>query len=342
MRKLLFPFILGALTLAVIAAFTEASVRLLADDGLQFDLEMWKYARDVKVVSPDPLIGHEHGANRSAKLMGVEFETNSQGLRDREHNVERQPGVPRILMLGDSLTVGWGVPVDATFSKRIERLFAEKGAKVEVINTGVGNWNTVQETEYFLTKGHLYRPDVVVLNYFINDAEPVPQSRSPSFLMRHCFACVFLKGRYDALLRQFSARKTWQDYYFGLYDGGSGPGWLAAKSALQRLAEYCKANGITLIVANLPELHDVENYQFGVVTDLVQGAARENGVQFVDLLPLLRKHESSDLWVTRPDPHPNALAHDVIAQGLFEVLSGMHETDGVVQRPPSVTSSSIN
>ena len=161
MRKLLFPFILGALTLAVIAAFTEASVRLLADDGLQFDLEMWKYARDVKVVSPDPLIGHEHGANRSAKLMGVEFETNSQGLRDREHTVERQAGVPRILMLGDSLTVGWGVPVDATFSKRIERLFAEKGATVEVVNTGVGNWNTVQETEYFLTKGHLYRPDIV-------------------------------------------------------------------------------------------------------------------------------------------------------------------------------------
>jgi hypothetical protein len=46
MRKLLFPFIQGALTLAVIAAFTEAGVRLLADDGLQFDLEMWKYARD--------------------------------------------------------------------------------------------------------------------------------------------------------------------------------------------------------------------------------------------------------------------------------------------------------
>ena len=73
----------------------------IADNGMQFDLEMWKYARDVKVVSPDPLIGHEHGPDRKAHLMGVDVETNSKGQRDREIPYERTPGVLRIAMIGD-------------------------------------------------------------------------------------------------------------------------------------------------------------------------------------------------------------------------------------------------
>jgi hypothetical protein len=122
MRKVLFPVLLGAVTIVLTALFLEVAVRLVVDDGMQFDLEMWKYARDVKVVSENPTIGHEHGANRKAALMGVDVETSAQGLRDRAFSPEPKPGVPRILMIGDSLTFGWGVPYEATFSKRIERL----------------------------------------------------------------------------------------------------------------------------------------------------------------------------------------------------------------------------
>jgi GDSL-like Lipase/Acylhydrolase family len=320
MQRLLFPLLMGVVTLFFIGLIGELGVRLVADDGMQFDLEMWKYARDVKVVSRDPLIGHEHGLNRRAKLMGVDFVTNSQGLRDREFSFNRTPGVLRIVMLGDSLTVGWGVPCESTFSKRLEWLYAKDGIKAEVINTGVGNWNTIQEVEYFLTKAYRYQPDVVVLNYFVNDAEPVPQSPPPSVIMRHCSVCVFLAGRIDAALRQYSVRQNWQDYYLGLYDDGNGPGWIMAKGAIKKLSDYCKARGITLLVANLPELHDVTNYRFSTITDLVREAARENDVPFVDLLPYLKNQESSKLWVTPPDPHPSALAHQLIAEGLFDAI----------------------
>ena len=62
----------------------EVAVRTFFDDGKQFDLEMWKYALEVKGISADPLIGHNHRPNRHAFLMGVQFDTNSKGLRDRE------------------------------------------------------------------------------------------------------------------------------------------------------------------------------------------------------------------------------------------------------------------
>src|SRR5712691_3905723 len=86
---------------------------------------------------------------------------------------------PSIAMLGDSLTVGWGVPVDDTFAKRIERMYAAAGIDAEVINFGVGNYNTVQEVQAFLAQGYRYRPDVVVLNYFVNDAELQTPASAP-------------------------------------------------------------------------------------------------------------------------------------------------------------------
>ncbi len=321
MKKVLFPAILVTLCLAITAAFTEIAVRLVADDGMQFDLEMWKYARDVKVVSPDSQIGHEHGPNRKAWLMGVDVETNSKGQRDREIPYERTPGVMRVAMIGDSLTQGWGVPFEATFSKRVERLYQAAGTKAEVVNLGVGNWNTVQEVQYFLTKGYQYKPDVVVLNYFVNDAEPTPEKReAPSLLLRYCASCVFIKGRLDTVLRQLTTRQDWADYYLGLYEGGASKGWLEAKAAMKRLADYCKQNRIKLLIAHLPELHDVQNYRFGQVTELVRQAAGENNVPFVDLLPNLQFQASADLWVTPPDPHPNAFANELIAAGLFSAL----------------------
>jgi lysophospholipase L1-like esterase len=313
--------LLAMLISLVIAGFgLELLTRFVVDDGMQFDLEMWKYARKVKQVSADPVLGHEHAPNRQAHLMGVDFRTNSHGLRDREIPYERLPGKLRIAMLGDSLTVGWGVPFDAMFSKRIERLYAAAGIDAEAVNLGVGNYNTVQEVQAFLTKGHRYKPDVIVLNYFVNDAEMVTPTSPPSALMQVCYACVFVAGRSDALMRQFFGRMDWAQYYLSLYGDGASTGWRDARKAISQLADYARENRITLLVASLPELHDVGNYRLQRITDLVRQAAEEKGVAFVDVLPYLKDQQSSKLWVTPPDPHPNAFANELIAQGLFDAL----------------------
>ena len=322
-RRRVFDALGIILSLSAIVLVIEIYARVIADDGMQFDLEMWKYARDVKKLSADPLLAHEHAPNRVAVLMGVDFQTNSKGLRDREFSYDRQPGTLRILMLGDSLTVGWGVPAEQTFSKRIEKLFAADGVNAEVINTGVGNYNTIQEVEYFLTEGFKYQPDIVVLNFFVNDAEPILKHESPSILARVCYACIFILGRVDTLTRKFLNKKDWAEYYLGLYGGGNATGWLKAKESIEKLAGYCKSHGIALVIANLPELHDVQHYRFDKISNLVRDAANQYSVDYVDILPYLQKEESAALWVTPPDPHPNAHANDLIAQGLYRALKRM-------------------
>jgi lysophospholipase L1-like esterase len=323
-RRIAFHIIAALASTVIGLVGIELFVRLIVDDGMQYDLEMWKYANDLKRISDDPLMGHQHQSSRRAKLMGVDFQTNSKGLRDREIPYAKAPEKLRILMLGDSLTVGWGVAVEDTFPKRVERMYAAKGVDAEVINAGVGNYNTIQEVEYFFTEGHKYRPDVVVLNYFINDAEPVPKHHTPSVLEQACFACVFISGRVDTLARMVKTKQNWGDYYVSLYKDGEATGWLNARESIGRLAEYCRTNGVRLFIANLPELHNVKSYPFQKVTDLVREAANSYGAEFVDLLPYVKDQDSPKLWVAASDPHPNALAHSLIAQGLFKALAGLH------------------
>jgi len=310
-------------TVATIAAGAELFVRLVVDDGMQYDLEMWKYARDLKQVATNPLLGHTHRPNRAALLMGVDVKTNSKGLREREIPYERTPGVLRVLMLGDSFTEGWGVAFEDTVSKRIERLYAARGLPVEAINAGVGNYNTVMEVNYFLAEGWKYHPDVVVLNFVPNDAEEIPPHASPNALLDACYACVFLFGRADALLREASLRPDWKAYYRGLYGGGSSPGWRDAKAAIGALATYARAHEIKLLIAHLPELHELAPYPFQDITDLLHAAAKQNGAAFVDVLPQLQSEPPSRLWVSPSDPHPNSRANELIARALLAKLVTM-------------------
>ena len=188
-------------TLVVLAGLFELGVRLFVDNGMNFNLEMWKYARDVKQRSADPLIGHEHRPFAQAHLMGVDVATNSIGHRDHEYPVERQPGVPRIIMLGDSFIEGWGVPFDETITKRLERMFQDSGRKVEVMNTGVGNYGSVQEVEGFLTRDAKFKPDIVVLNFDFRSAIPIPKYEYDNWLGRHSEGMVFLMGGMDSFFR---------------------------------------------------------------------------------------------------------------------------------------------
>jgi hypothetical protein len=308
-----------AVTLALLYGLVEAFISWKVDDGMQFDLEMWRYARYIKRQSANPAIGHEHTPNSRARLMGAEVAISSQGLRDRDFPLVPPPGRQRILMLGDSLAFGWGVPGERTYSKRLEALLRHAGHDAEVINTGVGNYNTEMQVAYFFEHGHKFNPHYVVLNYFINDAEPTPRYAT-SVLARHSRAYVYFASRVDAALRQLSmaGKADWRGYYASLYDNPEGLARVGA--AIERLARYCREHGIRLYIANYPELRNPREYPFPQVDAAIERIAAATGVAYVPMLPAVRELEPESLWVTRPDPHPSVLAHDAFAGALFQLF----------------------
>jgi hypothetical protein len=302
-----------ALTLALIAGAVEPYVRLVEDDGMQFDLEMWKYAKSVKVISDDPRIGHEHRPKADAFLMGARVTTNSAGFRDEEIPIEKRPGSIRIMMLGDSVLFGWGAKQDETVAARLRQAWRSASRDIDVINTGVGNYNTTMEVEFFFTRGYRYKPDIVVLNYFINDAEPIPPYNY-SWIGRVSAAWVFYGSRLDVVERELrlGQQTDWRTFYKELYDDTSNRGnWRVAEASIRKLAAYCHDHGIKLLIVNYPELRP-----FPEVQRRLAALAAELGVPYLDLLDSVRGEPPEKLWVTPPDPHPNGYAHGLFAKAI--------------------------
>lgn len=308
--------LLGGLTV-------EAAARWVLDDGMDFDLEMWKYARDLKQVSPNKLIGHEHRPGSSGTYMGVPVRISSLGLRDREFTRQPIPGVKRVMMLGDSVTFGWGVRDEDTPSKLLESALNKNAPRpaYEVINTGVGNYNTVMEVEWFFDHGRQLKPEIVVLNYFINDAEPVPVRKDAGWAERS-YAAVMFYSAVDKADRQYFGKSDWKEYYSNLYRVDA-PGWRAAQKAVGKLAQWCRENNVPLVIANYPELHALSPYPFQPVTDAVAQLAAANGADFVDLKPSVVGLQPESLWVSPTDAHPNRKANLRFAATLQPVIAGI-------------------
>jgi lysophospholipase L1-like esterase len=223
-------------------------------------------------------------------------------------------------MLGDSLTFGWGVKVENTPTKILEEMLNRDGSgrTYEIINSGVGNYNTRMEVAYFLDRGHLLKPDVVVLNYFINDAEPTPRRKSNP-LDEISYAAVLLSGALDTVARTYFGRADWKAYYWGLYDPQS-PNWAATQDAIERLIDYCQKAGINVVIVNYPELHQLRGYPFSSVTTAIAQISADHRVPFVDLLPSVQDSDPASLWVSPGDAHPNAVANTEYAKTLERAL----------------------
>ena len=303
----------------------EGLTRLVVDTGMVYELEMWKYARSVKMRDPNPEIGHRHRPNANAVLMGAAVRTNAHGFRGPSIAEQPAPGVARIAFVGDSITMGWGVREEEQFSSRVLASLAARGRKVDGFNLGVGNLNTAQELALFRAAGARMKPDIIVLAYFINDAEPMPKYGETSWLDEHSAAWVVTDYRIDGLMRQFGDQPGWKEYYRGLY-ADTAPGWQATQRALAGFAATARELDAKLIVFNIPEIRELKPYPFGDITTKVLSLVAKQGVPAVDLLPTVVEMDPASLWVTVPDPHPNGRANAAYAEGMLPPIVGMLDT----------------
>jgi len=336
--SLVVKIIAFTLSLVFTLIVAEIAVRLLTSrNEKDLNIEMWRYARLVKRTSENPSMSHEHIPGASAHLMGVDVRINSQGLRGKEYPVTKPPGTFRILVLGDSMTFGWGVPEEDTYPARLEASLnqshtAARCKRFEVLNSGVGNYNSVQEITYFKELGKDWHPDLVILSFFINDAEPTPKPIRQS-IANYSQLYVFLAGQHDRMTRITGVRPKWLDYYHSLY-APDAPGWKACQEAIAELASLRDKYQFKLVIAVIPELHQLgKNYPFRAEHDEVRKLAERANVPVWDLLPMFDGVEESSLWVTPEDTHANSKGNELLAQGILQQLVPYLEQQGVCAEP---------
>jgi lysophospholipase L1-like esterase len=325
-NKILAPLALVAASTIIALLFMEAATRLIFRNRLDYQIEMSRYASTIKRPARDTRMSHEHIPNTEARLMGVPVAINSLGFRNREITVAKPPNVIRILLVGDSLTLGWGVRAEDTFAERLEARLNDElhrsgaGLSAQVVNTGIGNYNTAQELALFENSGRQLAPDLVLLNYFINDAEPTPVGRTP-YIVSYSYLAMLLWGRLDSLRRMETAGDDYRTYYSRLY-ADRADGFMAMRRALSGFGELSKADGFQFVVALLPELHSVSpNYEFAAIHEKVRALALQSGASTVaDLAGAFAGEQPRALWVSPDDAHPNARGHEIIANALTDHL----------------------
>lgn len=320
MRSPLKSLWLTAAVVFVYLAIVEVAVRYVVDDGMQYDLEMWKYAKALKRISEDPGIGHEHRPGTAARLMGVDVSINATGQRDRNFTQPKPEGTFRIMMLGDSLTFGWGVPQQQTVAKRLEALLngQQPDVRYEVVNAGVGNYNAGMSSQWMRARGMAFEPDLVIFNYSFNDAESTPR-REGGGLAEWSYAWIYFSGRFGEVARRVFGGHDWHAYYSGLYEEEA-QGWREAQQQIRLLAEFCEQRGLPLALVNYPELHRLEPYPLVEVSNQIRELSRSLTLPYLDLIESLRSEQPEALWVTPADPHPNEYADELMANAIFGFL----------------------
>ena len=308
--------------------FLVVEVLLRAISGFVpvYDLEMVDYARELKVHSPIPGVTHQHRANATATLMNVEVALNSLGHRSPELSATKGPNTRRIHFIGSSILLGWGVPEDKGLVAVTQKLMNEHmtpitGHTYEVINAGIGNYNTFYEVELFERQVDKTKPDLVVLQYYINDAEPNPTGGDNPFITySRTIALLYLRLK---SLASTGARSL-VDHYRALYHDGQ-PDWERTKKSFRKLKALCDRRGIPVVVLLVPEIHDfTQPGPYADIYAMLQKTLDRMGIPLINPRPAIVKRfagHPSDAWIARDDPHPSAEVHEILAKALYRYLS---------------------
>jgi lysophospholipase L1-like esterase len=124
------------------------------------------------VLSPNPMIGYELAPGYDHNG----FRVNSFGFRDREYTLNKPDCVYRIAVIGDSICEGLRILdekllfhsiVEEELNNRLED--NDLTCNIEIINFGVNGYNTLQEAHTLRDKAIYFSPDLVLIQYALND-----------------------------------------------------------------------------------------------------------------------------------------------------------------------------
>ena len=149
--------------------FAEFVVRIVVPQDVDTFLNIYQSDPDLKFkFRPDT------SGTLVTSEFKVEFVTNSHGFRDREYEMPKTPGTCRVLVVGDSFSVGFGVKQENVYSQILEQLLnsgSEKNGSLqwEIINSSVPAYAPYMYAEAARKYAPEFNVDMVIVGFFIGN-----------------------------------------------------------------------------------------------------------------------------------------------------------------------------
>lgn len=324
---------LGAVTLlcvSLLLAFVggEVLLRLLGHRG-----EPQSIMQNVLPVS-DNTVDWRYQPNSEVSIGTVMLRYNTEGFRDTEHAKNKPAGIKRTLVLGDSVTMGYGVEWPAMFSTVVQ---AGLPANHEVITLAMGGLNTPQEVYLFENIGLKYEIDLLVVNFVLNDADfPTRYEASRRFLegvdsriglfnlkvdpelkrfLKSSALIYFVKESVEILKGRIYGYED-KDHYTKVWESPSNREKVS--SSFGQLRNLQSQHKFSVVVIIWPILMKYEQYRYAEVHKWVRQQAENSGFDVIDLLRDFSEHSHRDLQLNAEDNvHPNQKGHLIAARAFL-------------------------
>lgn len=267
---------------------------------------------------------HVPGAERAYYWHGILHIHNADLMRHLGPYPPKQPGVFRVIVVGDSLTYGYGIDDKYTVSHLLNDWLSD-GAKAEVLNLGVSGYQSediASVIDRFLPQ---LRPDLIVYTVCLNDflpsgvgeysydyAVPLPDNFK-TFALTHSRALQFTSDLYDATLRRVHLRRTFFDDILKDFD--------SYQTRFRRDVAHMQA---TATAARLPPIIGLvvdQSPDYGAQRDMIaavaEAAMTKAGFEVVPVGGFYRTYYSDQFSVSRWESHPNEVAHYIWAKMLL-------------------------
>ena len=254
-----------------------------------------------------------------------------QELRDFDYEFNKTNNTYRILTIGDSFTYGSGVNLCNTWPKQLERKLSNiTSKKIEVINGGRNGLETTNELKYLKDRGIKFKPDMVIVGYFLNDATLKASNVLITNRIRKGHVAIsnnsmetnshLLRFLYKTIEKQKLTKSTIKEYHDSYFNNTEL--WEKNKKALLGLKTFSEKENFTLIVVIFPILYDLKDntYPFIDIIHTIDSFLKENNIHSHSLLPYFQGYKEKNLWLTINNAHPNEKGHEIASSGIKEIL----------------------
>jgi lysophospholipase L1-like esterase len=313
--------VVAGVVLGLLAA--EALVRLLDVAPEVVRVEQGRFR-----LSSDPRIGYEPIPELELDgELGVFVDylgkSNRLGFRDREHPRRKEPGVYRVLILGDSVAAGQGVArFEDTFPALFHSGLSARGLRAEVLSFAVTGYNTLQQVATLEQKGLAFSPDLVLVAYCLNDRKRSDGGVLPALVEQARGERSLVRSRLDprlmhsalyrlARFRLLPDRTPWE-----LPPGDS------RAEAFALLTRLSQDGGFRVLVVIFPRFGKLLEYRWAAEHAEVETLVRPHGFEVLDLLSAFqacRRVATEPLGLDRY--HPTASGHACAAAAVAEHLA---------------------
>lgn len=127
------------------------------------------YAAQLNLFRPDAANGYDLRPGFRLRSGRFEIAINRLGLRGPELSIEKQPGVQRIAIVGESAAFGYFVSDGREAARLLEEHLRESGKNVEVLNAGVPGYTVRQISRRYERDIAQLQPDIVIVYLGWND-----------------------------------------------------------------------------------------------------------------------------------------------------------------------------